>query len=274
MILLAAAFVLLVAGTVGAGLLAYRRPSSSGGPSIWGAAAARRFGPGPGALIVLVLGLAVTAVVGLALGFLAKAVQRHVDEPAFRWVHGRVHDGNLFSHAQDKLTLVGNNPIVQLVCFFSVLVLACAYRRRWWLPVLAVAVALVTEKYLQRFLGHVVDRGHPPTTLGTYPSGGVGRILAVYGTIMILVLLLQPRLSRAWRIGLWTGLAAAAVMEAFSRLYLSKHWLTDALFGLPFGTLLLLTNVTAVCALVGRTAAATAPAPEGDRQRTPTASLR
>jgi PAP2 superfamily protein len=268
-ILLVAAFVLLVAGTAGTGLLAHRlRWSVAGGPGAWGAAAARRFGPVPGALVVLVAGLAGTAVVGLALGFLAKAVQSGVDEPTFRWIHPRVHDNNLFSHAQDKLTMVGNNPIVQLVCFFSVLILACAYRRRWWLPPLAVAVALIAEKYLQRFLGRVVHRGHPPTTLGTYPSGGVGRILAVYGTILILFLLLQPRLSRAWRAGLWTGLAGAAVMEAFSRLYLSKHWLTDALFGLPFGTLLLLTNVTAVCALAGAGAAgATAARPRTQRPR-------
>lgn len=257
MLILVVAFVVIVAATVAAGLLAYRRRwSLAGGPSAWGAAGSRRFGPAPGAVLVLVVGLAATAVVGLALGFLAKALQSGVDEPTFRWVHPRVHDNNLFSHAQDKLTLLGNNPIVQLVCFFSVLILACAYRRRWWLPVVAVAVALVAEKYLQRFLAHTVDRGHPPTTLGTYPSGGVGRILAVYGTIMILVLLLQPALTRAWRVGLWTGLAAAAVMEAFSRLYLSKHWLTDALFGLPFGVLLLLTNVAAVCALAGGAAAA------------------
>jgi hypothetical protein len=270
-LILVAAFVLVVAATVGVGLVAYlRRWSLGGGPSAWGAAAARRFGPVQAAVLVLVVGLAGTAVVGLALGFLAKALQSGVDEPTFRWVHPRVHDDNLFSHAQDKLTLIGNNPIVQLVCFFSVLILACAYRRRWWLPVVTVAVALVAEKYLQRFLAHVVDRGHPPTTLGTYPSGGVGRILAVYGTIMILVLLLQPGLTRAWRVGLWTGLAAAAVLEAYSRLYLSKHWLTDALFGLPFGVLLLLTNATAVCALAGVAAVSRNP----QQQRMPAVAVR
>lgn len=247
--LLVACFVLVVVLCVGGGVLAHRSGRRvAGGPPAWGERAAARLGRVGGALAVLVAGYAVTAVVGLALGFLAKALQSPIDEPAFRWVHARVSDST-FTRGQDKLTLIGNNPIVQLVLLVGGVVLAFAYRRRWWLPVVGLGVAYLAEKYTQRFLAHTVDRGHPPTTLGTYPSGGVGRILAVYGVVVVLVIMLQPGLSRAWRAGLWTGVVTAAGVEAFSRLYLSKHWLTDALFGLPFGTLLMLTNITAVAAL-------------------------
>ena len=248
--LLVVLFVLCVVAPIGAGVLAHRRGASLvGGPAAWGSRAAQRFGPVGGAAGVLVVGALGTAVVCLGLGFLAKAVEHGVDRPVFDWVHPRV-GANRFTSANEKLTLIGNNPIVQLVSLVAIIVLAAAYRRRWWLPVLAIGVAVLSEKYLQKFLGKTVDRGHPPTTLGTFPSGGVGRILAVYGTIAVLVIVLAPTLSRAWRAGLWTGVVTAAVIEAFTRVYLSKHWLTDALFGLPFGALLMLTLGTATFALV------------------------
>lgn len=255
------AFLVALVAPVAVGAVAHRRAwSVRGGPQAWGAAAAARFGPLVGSALVLVGGLLLTTVVSLGLGFLAKSIERPVDEPVLRWVLPRV-SGNAFTRAQEKLTLLGNNPITQLVALISVIILIFAYRRRWWLPVVGVGVAVVAEKYLQKLLAKAVDRGHPPTTLGTFPSGGVGRILAVYGAIMILVILLQPNLSRAWRAGLWTGVVTGACVEAFTRVYLSKHWLTDAAFGLPFGALLLLTNVAAICALAGRRFDAAAAAP-------------
>lgn len=261
MALLYALFVLAFAVPIGVGVLAHSRGwSVAGGPERWGSAATRRFGRVGGTLLVLVVGYAVTVAVGLGLGFLAKNLQSGVDVPVFDWVHSRVSDGSEFTTANGKLTYLGNNPITQLGAFISAIVLGFAYRRRWWLPVGALAVAVIGEKYAQKFLGHVVDRGHPPTTLGTYPSGGVGRILAIYGTVVILVLLLQPQLSRAWRAGLWTGVATAAVVEAYTRVYLSKHWFTDAAFGLVFGALLLLTHAAAVRAAAGRTEPADSPA--------------
>jgi hypothetical protein len=242
-------FVAVVAATMSVGVVAHRRAWSAwGGPSAWGGAIARRFGAIPAMLIVAIVGYAVTFVVSLALGFLAKAVQDAVDEPTFKWVQARVQD-NAFTRLNEKLTYMGNNPIVQLVCLVAVIVLACAYNRRWWLPLLGVCGAYFGERYTQKALARIVDRGHPPTSQGTFPSGGVARVLAVYGTVVVLVLILDPQLSRAWRAGLWTGVATASFVEAFTRVYLSKHWLTDAVFAVPIGALLMLTNVAAVSAL-------------------------
>jgi membrane-associated phospholipid phosphatase len=106
-------------------------------------------------------------------------------------------------------------------------------------------------------LKKVVDRGHPPGGFGTFPSGGTSRVIAVYAAVLILAIMLMPALSRAWRAGLWTGLVTAGVVEAFTRVYLSLHWLTDALFALPFGTVLLLTNTTAITAISYRRRVAT-----------------
>jgi hypothetical protein len=252
MALLCVIFVLLVIGCISAGVIAHRRHwSVAGGPTAWGNAAAERFGSIGGAAIVLVSGWVAVIAVGLALGFLAKHIQHAVDEPVFRWVNPRV-SGNSFTSLNEKLTYMGNTPIIEVVSLVGIVLLACIYRRRWWLPVIGIVVSFLDERLLQNFLAKVVDRGHPPTTLGTYPSGGVGRLLGVYAAIVILAIMVIPRLSRAWRAGLWTGLATAGVIEAFTRVYLSKHWFTDALFALPFGTLLLLTNVAAITALAYR----------------------
>jgi membrane-associated phospholipid phosphatase len=261
MALLVVLFIVAVLVTVGVGALSYRKGLSlAGGPRAWGEAAAGRLGAVPGAIVVAIVGYAITAGVGLALGYLAKHLESSIDKPVYNWVYPRVGD-NLFSHAQNKLTLMGNNPIIQVVALIAVIALIFAYKRRFWIPIVGIALAVEGEKYMQKFLGKVIDRGHPGLsfpapgsskpipTFGTYPSGGVGRILAVYGAIVVLVILLQPSMSRAWKAGLWTGLALMAVVESYSRIYLSKHWLTDAVFGLVFGALLLLSNIAAISAL-------------------------
>lgn len=248
------AFAVTVVVSIVAGMLAHRRSWAAfgGGPTAWGEAAGRRFGAIGGAVLVAIVGWVVVTCVGLALGFLAKALEDSVDKPTFRWISPRVHD-NAFTRLNEKLTYMGNNPIVQIVVLVAVIVLVCAYKRRWWIPIVGIGGAYFGEHYLQKLLARVVHRGHPPTSAGTFPSGGVGRILAVYGAIIVLVIILQPALSRAWKAGLWTGVATAAVIECFTRVYLSKHWLTDAVFGLPFGALLLLTNAAAIASLAYRT---------------------
>ena len=65
----------------------------------------------------------------------------------------------------------------------------------------------------------------------------------------MLVLVLIPTLSRAWRAGLFTGLALAAVVEGYTRWYLAKHWLTDAVGAIVFGYLLLAVAAAAAAAL-------------------------
>lgn len=242
-------FVLSVLIPVAVGVLAHRNEwSVFGGPIRWGHAAAERFGRFPATVGIVVLGWACTTAIGLGLGFLAKSLESSVDEPTFQWIFPRVHD-SLFTRLNEKLTYIGNNPIIQVVALIAGIILICAYKRRWWLPVVGIGIGYFGEHYLQKFLGNVVDRGHPPTTHGTFPSGGVARILAVYAIIILLVLILMPALSRAWKAGLWTGLVTASTVECFTRIYLSKHWLTDAVAGLPFGALLALTGLAAVAAL-------------------------
>lgn len=269
MIALGVLLVVAVAAPTGLGVLGYRSGWSlpGGGPSRWGRAAADRIGALPAAVAILALGTVAVTVVGLPVGFLAKALQGPLDEPTLAWVERRVHPSHL-STLNQKLTVLGNNGNVQLVCLLAGILLAVIWRRHFWVPLALIVSVFYLERYSQRALAHLVHRGHPPTTLGTYPSGGVARLVSVYGLILVLVVFLLPALSRAWRVGLYTGLGVAATVEAFTRVYLSKHFLTDAVGGLIFGYLLLGVATAAAAALLPAYGPGPAPAGGAGRPRT------
>jgi hypothetical protein len=156
---------------------------------------------------------------------------------------------------------MGNRPEIKLIAVVSAVALAVAWRRRWWVPIIVIGLAFVLEKYVQSGLSKVVLRGHPPTTNGTYPSGGCARLISMYGTIIYLTL-------RVWRPALWvrglvwTLLAEAAWFEGYARTYRLEHWFTDVLGGWIIGGLLLLTFALTAAALAGPARAVVAPRPE------------
>jgi membrane-associated phospholipid phosphatase len=243
-------FVVSIVVIVAIGLLAYRQAWTfpGGGPSLWGRNAAARFGAVRAALAISIVGTVLVWLVSLPLGFLAKDLTSSVDRPAYNYAFNHA-DFSKFTALNAKLTVTGNNAEIQLVCLFAVVLFAALWGRNWWVPVAIIPVVFYLERYSQRNIAKVVMRKPPETTAGVFPSGGVARILSVYGVLLLLVLLLLPALSRAWRTGLYTALGLTAAIEAYTRWFLSKHWLTDALGGIIFGYLLLLVFTAAVAAL-------------------------
>jgi membrane-associated phospholipid phosphatase len=217
-------------------------------PIAWSHRLASRIGAIRAAAMIAVTGALLTFVACLPLGLLAKRLEAAIDRPTFRWIYPKVHH-SAFTSANELLTKMGNHSQVRLVCAVAAIALAVAWRRYFFVPVVVIASTFLLEKFGQKLLAVVVDRGHPPTSLGTFPSGGCARVVSLYGVIIFLVLASVPTLARRWRILMWTALALAAWLEAFSRVYLSKHWLTDAVAGLVYGTLLLLVMVGATAAL-------------------------
>jgi membrane-associated phospholipid phosphatase len=202
------------------------------------------------ALVALLGGLAATFAVCYPLGLLAHALEGGVDWPVFRYFEAHQHPG-WWTDLNKGLTLMGNRPQIKVACVVAAVLLAVLWRRRgWYIPPAVIAVTFVAEKYLQRALAVTVHRGHPPTSLGTYVSGGVARLITVYGTILLLALLALPRVSRAWRAALWAALGLAAVVEGYTRVYLLKHWLTDVIGGVVFGAMLLATIAATTMAVV------------------------
>lgn len=217
----------------------------------------------PAGLLVGAAGAGITFAVGWPLGGLAHVLQPHVDVPVFHWFQAHLHSG-AWTSVQGVLTKMGNRPEIKLIAVVSAGVLAVLWRRRWWVPVLVIAAAFVVEKYVQSGLGKVVHRGHPPTTHGTYPSGGCARLISMYGTILYLAI-------RTWRPSLWvrgalwTLLAEAAWLEGYARTYRLEHWVTDVVGGWIVGSLLLLTFVATASTLGAPTGGPEPAEPHSDR---------
>jgi membrane-associated phospholipid phosphatase len=113
-------------------------------------------------------------------------------------------------------------------------------------PAVLILAAYEIEHQLQHTLKLLAARTGPvPAGLGSFPSGGCARLICVYGLIIYLVLRRLNLTRTKIAVAAWTVLAAASFTEAYSRLYLGKHWISDIVGGLVFGVLLLLVFIAA-----------------------------
>ncbi len=172
-----------------------------------------------------------------------------IDKPIFTWmIHHQVH---LLAALVKRLTKVGNTWTCWGAAFAAAVCLAATWRTKKWLPPVVLAALVVIDHLTTLALRHTFHRLGPPTSpLGTYPSGGCDRVIVFYGLIAYLLWreFSGQRRSAVWLAG---GVAALGFNEAYSRVYLSLHWTTDAVSGLLYGTLLLAVFVTAVHLVAG-----------------------
>lgn len=214
-----------------------------------------RFGRIVTAAVIWLAGAALTVVLCWWAGKLAHSLQDSVDWPVFRWWQARRDAG--WSDIWLKLTNIGMPRLTQAFAFGAAVVFALVWLirgRRWWAPLLMCVFGYGFEKFGQIIIQDVVDRGHPPTTLGTFPSGGCARVLIVYGTIIFLtVRWWAPTNRRAWAAG-GTLLALLLSIQAYARIYNLEHWITDVFGGVIFG-ILGLTVMVSVFSILDRDAA-------------------
>lgn len=188
----------------------------------------------------------VVIILGLIMGIIAHRLQGAIDEPAFRWWDSHHLHGGAWYTVWWKLTNIGMPRLTQGLALAGAIVFAILYRRRsyWWAPAVTMIVGYVAEKYSQQIMKTIVNRGHPPTAGGTWPSGGMGRTIDVYGLIIFFgVYYFWPRSPRAWAAGAWL-LAICASIQAYARLNNLEHWTTDVVGGTIYGMLLLSMMIT------------------------------
>jgi hypothetical protein len=167
-----------------------------------------------------------------------------IDEPIYRWTVD--HQVKWWNDVMERLTKLGNSQPSWGAAGAAAATLAVAWPRRKWVPPAALGAAFLVERCVTVALRRRFDRPGPPSSpLGTYPSGGVDRVVYLYGLIAYLLwreFSGSPQ-GKAWATGL---VAALAFNEAYSREYLGKHWFSDILGGLLYGGILLVPSIAAV----------------------------
>ena len=158
-----------------------------------------------------------------------------MDKPIYTWmIHHRVH---VWKAVMNRLTKIGNTWTTWGAAAAAAACLAAFYRRDKWLPPVALGAAIVIDHYLTLALRHTFHRlGPPDSPLGTFPSGGCDRVIVFYGLIAYLIWreVSGRRSTAIWLAGV---VAALGFSEAYSRVYLTLHWFTDAVSGLIYGGL-------------------------------------
>lgn len=210
------------------------------------------FGRVSGCILALAAGTGVIIAVCWPIGYGARHFDRH-DHAVYNWVLVRASTHWLHS-AMSVLTKMSDNRESQVVAGIAMVVLTV-----WWFrdrtvsagvavltPAALIFAAYELEHQLQHILKVLAHRTGPvPADVGAFPSGGVARLIAIYGLIAYLVLRRLGQTRSTWAVATWTLLVAATYTEAYSRLYLGKHWISDIVGGLVFGTLLLFVLIAA-----------------------------
>lgn len=159
-----------------------------------------------------------------------------IDEPILRWTDG--HRVRAWAAIMERLGKVGNTWTTWGAAGTAAVCLAASWRKQKWLPPATLGAAILVDHYATLALRHRFGRPGPPESPnGTYPSGGCDRVVLFYGLIADM---LWREFSGSPRARVWaTGtIAAFAFNEAYSRVYLSKHWFTDSLSGVLYGAVL------------------------------------
>jgi membrane-associated phospholipid phosphatase len=195
----------------------------------------RAFGAYGACFAAICAGIGLTVVIGWPYGRFIAKYGHVVDQPLYKWVGHHRYTGS-WADKMAVLTQMGDRPATRWVAIVAMVITILLAKRRRWVPPILIAAMFVTQYYTQLGLGAVVHRPHPPTNDGTYPSGSALRLIALGGFCLVLILhyarqrwtALQDR-----RYGIAVGLiiVLAAYIEAYTRVDLMRHWLTDLIGG-------------------------------------------
>jgi membrane-associated phospholipid phosphatase len=239
----------LAAVAVGAFRIAARAGDVSGRIQSARDALSQRLGPVGAFALIMAMGLVISSAAALLLGLLGKVdVIHHADATVVHYL--AAHRAGWLTRPLLTITQIGSYQTSYTTALVAGAVLSLLCQS--WLPLPLLFASVVVEKYMQQFLGALVDGGSPPRELavgerGTFPSGGSARTVIVFGLTAWLIARARPGSREAATS--WTLVASLAFVEGWSRLYLGRHWVADVVGGWVWGALLLATLTLAMGAL-------------------------
>jgi membrane-associated phospholipid phosphatase len=197
-----------------------------------------------GLLLILAVGAVLVYALTALLGMLVVHGGPTIDKPLYTWtIHYR---WLLWTSVMDRVTKIGDTWTVWGAAAAAAVCLAALYRKNKWLPPVALGAAILLDHYLTLALRYTFARPGPPGSPdGTFPSGGCDRIVVFYGLIAYLI---WREVSGSRRRAIWAAgvVGTLGFSEAYSRGYLTLHWLTDIISGLVYGGLILAVFIGAI----------------------------
>ncbi|HUG63074.1 MAG TPA: bifunctional DedA family/phosphatase PAP2 family protein [Methylomirabilota bacterium] len=177
-------------------------------------------------------GFAVMGFVDLTFGLTTGSSLAASDQALSNLVQGfRTPPGDV---AMVAITMVGDGVVLASV---AAAVMAALLIHREWPLAGAAAAAMAATALFVPFTKALLERTRPTTLYSgadafSFPSGHASLSMTVMGVVAVL---LAHRLDRRSRLTVYAIAAAAAVLVAFSRIYLAAHWPSDVAAGLLFG---------------------------------------
>lgn len=162
------------------------------------------------------------------------------DLPINTWFHDRADAPGIVRTLSQWVSWIGAGEHVVPIELFTVLALLVVRRWRW---AVFVFVSAMGGHILSNVTKHLVDRPRPPwfvlhpgQTATQFPSFPSGHTVAGMAGIVAIAITLCYVLPRPWStVSAWI-VGVIGVAQGPSRLFLAKHWVTDVLGGLLFGT--------------------------------------
>jgi membrane-associated phospholipid phosphatase len=196
-------------------------------------------------LVALSAGTGVTLVVCMVVGVGARAFG-HEDWRFYHWVSGE--QTHVLTELMKVLTQIGGTLEMRITAVVVGLILVALKPRYAWVTVLALFSVMALQFELAQILGLAIHRGHPPVGRGTYPSGGVSRLVALPGVVLLLVTAYWRPVNRFVVRAGWAVVALLGWTELYSRVYLGKHFVSDSVGGAVFGVMLIVAVGLAIAA--------------------------
>jgi hypothetical protein len=172
-----------------------------------------------------------------------------IDEPVERWTSS--HQVPAWAEVMRRLNNVGSSWTTWAAAGASGACLAMSWQRQKWLPPSLLASVIVVDKCTTSALRNRFGRlGPPGSPYGTYPAGGPGRVVLFTGLIANMLWREFSGTERG-RVLAMGAIGVFAFNMAYCREYLSKHWLTDIVSGLVYGSVMYAPFAVAIRAIAG-----------------------